>query len=162
MSLRDSLVLINNTKSVELSNQEEIVSVWQEKVKSLFSQIQDWFKPYTDDGLFDVDLGAERLIIEERLGEYMLYNLEFTFGNNRIIFEPIGRDILGAWGRIDFYMTGLKIDKYVLVLLGETFQSAEWFLSSFQDKSKRMKLNKENIENVIEHWIQKYRYNNYE
>jgi hypothetical protein len=81
--------------------------------------------------------------------------LEYKFGQYSLIFEPMGRNIIGAWGRVDVYVSGFKSDKYMLILIGDSFNDADWFFSSFQDKRIKMAFNKDNIEKIIENWIDK-------
>ena len=79
--------------------------------------------------------------------------LEFEFDAFRLVFEPMGRNILGAIGRIDVYLRGRKTDKYVLVLLETEEGNTKWVLSTFSDKSVRIEFNKVNMERLIEDWI---------
>ncbi len=154
MSLKDKLEKINKEASLPSIDIENVKKEWVSKVEKLYNQIKDWFSSYIDDGLFDI-VEKSKIITEENLGGYDIKQLECKFGKNCLVIEPMGRDILGAWGRVDVYFRGNKSDKYMLVLLGEEFNSAAWHLLSFQDKSKRMEWNKENLEKLIENWIDK-------
>lgn len=65
----------------------------------------------------------------------------------------MGRNVIGVWGRIiDVYVRDYK---YLLILLGDDFKTAKWVLLAFLDKRIRMNLNKENIEIIIENYIEK-------
>ena len=152
MSLKEKLVKINRTSATESVDLEKVTQDWIERVNALYIQINDWFQSYLTDGLF-VIVKKEKQINEEHLSSYGICQLEYEFGNHSVVFEPMGRNILGEWGRIDVYLRGGKVDKYILVLIGDTFDSAEWVLSSFQDRSIKVPFNKENLEKVIENWI---------
>jgi hypothetical protein len=152
MSLKEKLEKINKVSSLENVDIEKVKQEWFDRVNTLYTQTKDWFKSYITDGLF-VIVEKDKKINEEHLGSYTIIQLEYEFGEHSLVFEPMGRNILGAWGRIDVYLRGSKSDRYMLILLGEKFDSADWILSSFQDKSIRIPLNKENLEKIIENWI---------
>lgn len=154
MSLKDKLEKLNKETSSQKVDLERVKKDWLEKIDELYSQTNDWFDSYIKEGLFTV-VEKEKKINEEHLGVYQTKQLEYEFGQNCLVIEPMGRNIIGAWGRVDVYFRGNKSDKYILVLLGEKFESATWYLSSFQDKRKRLEWNKENLEKLIENWIDK-------
>lgn len=152
MGLKDKLQKISKTETTKKVDLKKVLSEWQKQVQITLTKTQDWLKPYLEQGLLKV-VENEKTINEEIFGEYKVKQLEYEFGKYRLVFEPMGRNILGAWGRIDVYFRGNKTDKYVLVLLGEKFETSKWYLSSFQNKSKRIEFNKENLEKLIEDWI---------
>ncbi|OIP02196.1 MAG: hypothetical protein COX70_01870 [Flavobacteriales bacterium CG_4_10_14_0_2_um_filter_32_8] len=154
MGLKDKLQKLSKTETTKKIDLEKVISEWQTEVEKTLKETLDWLKPYLEQGLLKA-VEKEKTIKEEILGEYTIKQLEYEFGKFRLVFEPMGRNILGAWGRIDVYLRGSKTDKYVLVLLGENFKISKWYLSSFQDKSKRTEFNKKNLEKLIEEWIDK-------
>ena len=154
MGLEDKLQKLSKTKTPKKVDSEKVLFEWKTEVEKTLKKTMDWLKSYQDKGLLKA-MEKEKTIREEVLGEYKVKQLEYEFGKFRLVFEPMGRNILGAWGRIDVYLRGSKTDKYVLILLGEKFETSKWYLSSFQDKSKRTDFNKKNLENLIEDWIDK-------
>jgi len=154
MGLEDKLQKLNKSDTSKKVDLKKVLLEWQTQVKDTLDETQNWLKSYLDQGLLKV-VEKEKTINEEILGEYKVKQLEYEFGKFRLVFEPMGRNILGAWGRIDVYLRGNKTNKYVLVLLGEKFETSKWYLSSFQNKSKRDEFNKVNLEKLIEDWIDK-------
>ncbi|MCD4795385.1 MAG: hypothetical protein K8R54_19290 [Bacteroidales bacterium] len=153
MGLKDKLEELNKTKSIDEIDTQKIISDWQKEVKETLGKTKKWFKSYIDKGLLKT-IENNKNITEEQLGSYEIDLLEYEFGRNSfLVFEPVGRNILGAWGRIDVYLRGRKTDKYILVLLGDNFKNAKWFLAPFTDKSKKIEFNKANLEGLIEKWI---------
>ena len=154
MGLEDKLQKLSKFETTKKIDLQKVVLEWQTEVKKTLGKTQDWLKPYIDKGLLQV-VEKEKSINEEILGEYKVKQLEYEFGKFRLVFEPVGRNILGAWGRIDVFLRGNKVDKYLLVHLGEDIKIAKWYLSSFQNKSIRTEFTKANLEKLIEEWIDK-------
>jgi hypothetical protein len=152
MSLKEKLEQINKDSSSQNTDIEQVKNEWIERVEALFAQTTDWLAPYLKEGLFKI-VEKVKNINEEQLGAYRMKQLEYEFGEHCLIIEPMGRNIIGSWGRIDIYFRGNKTDKYLLILLGDTFDTATWYLSSFQDKRLRFDWNKDNFEKLIENWI---------
>ena len=151
MNLKEKLEKLNDSRFVEQIDWEKRKADWQMQVEEILNETKRWFQPYIESRLFQL-VETEKTLTEEDLGTYRAKQLEYLFGSFRLVFEPVGRNILGASGRIDVYMRGNKIDKYVLVLL-ETNDGLRWFLSPFKDKSIRMEFNQTNMEKLIEDWI---------
>jgi hypothetical protein len=154
MSLKDKLRKISEAdKKVEVDI-PKIISQWQHEVEKTLNETKVWFKEYIDQGIFTV-IETEKSLNEEIIGDYKIKMIEYEIGKFRLVFEPMGHNIIGAWGRIDVFFRGNKTDKYVLILLGEKFETSTWFLSSFQNKSIRIEFNKVNVEKLVEEWIDK-------
>lgn len=152
MSLKEKLQELNKSKTSNQIDWESRKTDWQNAVNTVLTEIKDWFRPYIEADLFQV-VETEKNISEEYIGTYKTTQLEFGFNSFRLVFEPMGRNILGAMGRIDVYLRGRKTDKYVLVLLETKEGKAKWFMSPFNDKSVRIEFNKINMEKLIEEWI---------
>ena len=152
MSLKEKLQQINKTAISKQNDAEKIKNNWISKIENLYSQTKEWFDPYLKEGLFSENK-KKKFIHEEDIGHYEVTQLEYEFGKYSLIFEPMGTNIIGAFGRIDVYLTGKKSDKYMLVLLGDDFKSANWFIASFQNKSNKFEFTKSHFEQIIENWI---------
>lgn len=73
---------------------------WMEKLEALYSSVEEWMAPLTTDGTFILKR-IEKTIKEEALGHYKTTRLEIALGSSKIILEPIGSIIIGAFGRVD-------------------------------------------------------------
>lgn len=152
MSLKTKLQKLNGYKSANTIDWEKIKTDWQAEIETTLNETKIWFQSYIESELFRV-VETEKSITEEYLGTYKVKQLEYEFGTFRLVFEPMGINIMGAMGRIDVYLRGRKTDKYILVLLETKEGQSKWFLSSFKDKSIRIVFNKSNLEKLIEDWI---------
>jgi hypothetical protein len=53
---------------------------------------------------------------EAALGHYTVPSLEFELGAGKLLlFEPVGRDIVDAEGRVDLYLQGAASEGYMLL-----------------------------------------------
>ena len=152
MGLKEKLQRLNDSKTSGQIDWGLRTIEWQNAVEAVLSEVKNWFEPYIKSGLIHV-VEVEKSISEENMGTYTTTQLEFEFDAFRLVFEPMGRNILGAIGRIDVYLRGRKTDKYVLVLLETEEGNTKWVLSTFSDKSVRIEFNKVNMERLIEDWI---------
>ncbi len=153
MSLKVKLEKLKASQTGNQIDWQQRKKEWIQKVNDVLNQTKSWFSAYAQDGLIK-PIETQKTISEEFLGDYQATQLEYEFGTNRLVFEPMGRNIVGGKGRIDVYLRGRKIDKYILVLLETTGGEEKWFLSPFEDKSRRTEFTKESLEQLVEGWIE--------
>lgn len=92
---------------------------WIKEIDTFLEQIKSYFEKYRD----SVVIHEQSLTInEEYLGAYEIKKLIVKFNNDTVTFTPIGRNIIGAKGRVD--MEG-KAGKVKFVLVGENSQSPQ-------------------------------------
>jgi len=151
MSLKEKLEKLNKSNGDSVDWQKRKTD-WQNDVDIILTETKKWFQPYLDSNLFILK-ETKKTITEEFIGTYSVSLLEFEFGTYRLVFEPVGRNILGAMGRIDVFLRGSKSDKYMLILLETKAGESKWFLSPFKDKSQRVEYTHSNIEKLIETWL---------
>ena len=89
-------------------------------------------------------------ISEEPLGVYEIDTLEITAGDETVVFEPFGRNVIGALGRIDVYLRGFKSDAQLLLRLanleGEGYR---WELWKSKFSGSRIPFDKGCLENLL-------------
>ena len=78
------------------SNREATLREWQDLVNALLNQIRQW----SEEKNWTV-VEQPKEITEDRLGTYSLPELTMRLPGGNLIVEPIGRDIVGADGRVD-------------------------------------------------------------
>lgn len=104
---------------------------WIEEVNSFLKQIGNYFTNYKD----NVVINEQSFTInEEYLGSYEIKKLILNFNSDTVIFTPVGRNIIGARGRID--MEG-KAGKVKFVLVGEETQSPNIISSIITSKQEQ-------------------------
>lgn len=129
-------------------NEEEISIDWKERkeqwIKSIdeyFTQVESYFTKYEDSVIIEE---KKYSINEEYLGSYETKKLIVKFNNDTVTFTPVGRNVIGAKGRID--MEG-KAGVVKFVLVGENTQTPHISTSiitnvqeqqEFDDKMKKL------------------------
>jgi len=73
-------------------------SKWISQVDDLINDIKSWSE--TENWLVDK---REKTLNEEHLGSYSVPELTIKTPQGNIIVEPVGRNIVGAEGRVDVY-----------------------------------------------------------
>lgn len=92
---------------------------WLKEVDAFLDQIKAYFEKYKD----SVDITEHPLSLnEEYLGAYETKKLVVHFNNGTVTFTPMGRNVIGAKGRVD--MEG-KDGKVKFVLVGENAQAPQ-------------------------------------
>jgi hypothetical protein len=75
-------------------------SDWLAAIKSLYSQIEQFLAEPIQQG--SISIGRlPRLIDESHLGKYPVEDLVVTVGDEKVVFAPKARNVVGAQGRVD-------------------------------------------------------------
>ncbi len=118
----------NETINWELKKEE-----WLKEIDTFLKQIKHYFEKYKE----SIIIHEQPLTInEEYLGAYTSNKLIVRFNNDTVTFTPIGRNIIGAKGRVD--MEG-KVGKVKFVLVGENSQSPQIMTASIINEQKQEK-----------------------
>lgn len=78
----------------------EAIQEWTDAVSTLLEQVRRWAAEERPEWRLEVSTAD---VTEESLGHYATQVLEFTAPSGRLVFEPVGLDVFGARGRVDFY-----------------------------------------------------------
>ena len=104
---------------------------WIKEVETFLEQIKCYFENYKE----SVVINEQSLTInEEYLGSYTSKKLIVRFNNDTVTFTPIGRNIIGAKGRVD--MEG-KAGKVKFVLVGENSQSPQIITTTITNEQEQ-------------------------
>jgi len=152
MSLKDKLKKIRDSSDDSEINWEKNKNEWIDSVNCLFKIIQDeWFSELKDEGLLKIQTLPIN-ITEEYIGKYSIDKMEITYAAGSIVFEPVGRNIIGGKGRIDLFLNGEYGKGCMLILFRENGQD-NWCLVKKQNRHEQELLSKESLEKVIEQWM---------
>lgn len=99
-------------------NKEAEQRDWQLAIESFYEKVKSYLGKHLDSGEIKKDFDTV-WISEELFGRYEAKRLVLLIGNSQVVFEPVGRFILGARGRIDLIgpygaVPFLYVDKRVL------------------------------------------------
>jgi len=73
---------------------------WISAIETLYASIESWLREPVEKGIVKLYRRA-RQIEEAHLGLYSVDDLEFTVGDEKVLFAPKARNIVGAHGRVD-------------------------------------------------------------
>lgn len=105
---------------------------WTKEIDTFLEQIKCYFKKYKDSGVVIYEQPLN--INEEYIGSYSTKKLIVKFNNDTVIFTPVGRNIIGAKGRVD--MEG-KAGKVKFVLVGENSQSPQIITTTITNEQEQ-------------------------
>jgi len=94
---------------------DKTLKEWLSRLEQLFTDIETWLEPAKKEGL-KVERG-EVEISEEYLGTYVAPVLVIAFAGTKVRLEPVGRYVIGAFGRVDVF-SPRGVDKLVLLTDG--------------------------------------------
>jgi hypothetical protein len=127
MALEEKLKRLSEKASEDKALSERFRSEWIAAVNALYEEIEGWLQPWMDKGYLKTARTALPKY-EEPLGDYEIDGLEITAGDETVVFEPYGMNVIRALGRIDVYLRGFKLDAQMLLLLEDTTGRRRWEL----------------------------------
>jgi len=120
------------TEEVKKRSQETLAQ-WKREIDKLFTKIDSWLETAKPEGLIVKRTEAAKEITERLLGTYTAPIMEISFADKTIRLEPVGRNIVGAFGRIDvFSPSGI----YMLVKL--SLEENDWYLVDKEGTKRRL------------------------
>lgn len=152
VDLRKKLQNLHNDSEKIKIDWEYKKKEWIDSVNLLFETIQNnWFIELERDGLLKIETHPIS-ITEEHIGTYSINKMEIVFPTDNIVLEPVGRNIIGGEGRIDFYLKG-EFGKGLMLILFREQEVDKWFLVSKDSRKEKELLSKGSLEETIEQWI---------
>ncbi len=150
MSLKEKLVELAENKKEDIEA-KKAVDFWRNQADKLHNDIKTWFCGY--DGYIKFD--STKKIIDEYPYPYEADKLELDIkGGPVVILEPVGSNIVGAWGRTDLYLSGYIANKVMLLLMKDDNDKAYWELRKSRKQEDRFIFNKEVFEDLLEDWLE--------
>lgn len=158
LDLREKLKKLSERRKESAIDWDQIKTAWVAAVDKLYGDIENWFNEYLNEGYMISKLSKINLS-EEFLGNYEISSLELFLGDKSkedveevIVLEPIGRNVIGANGRIDIYLRGRKSEKALLLLMrNDDTDDYHWELA--RNKRDRVVFDKNAFEVLINDWL---------
>jgi hypothetical protein len=129
--------------------------IWKNSISELQNTIMyKWFQDYEENGLMIFSIVPVKRI-EPYIGEYLTTTLEITLTNNKfLILEPVSAVSSEYDGKLDFYMSGNVYKRVSILRKIINDQKNEWIIARSFDQKDHYKLDKEQLEKIIEEWLQ--------
>jgi len=152
MSLEEKLKKLAEKKDAK-AEWEAAKSKWIAVVKDLYEDIESWVQPWKDKGYLSVNRTLKSKS-EEPVGDYEIDALEITVGDEAIVLEPFGMNVIGAIGRIDVYLRGFKSDAKLLLRLVNIEGEERWELWDGKfSGAARYPFDKIRLERLMDQWL---------
>ena len=152
MSLKEKLRQIRKEVGHVPVDFEKQKNKWLKSVDNLYKIVQEeWLADLETEGLISFERNAISLS-EEDIGTYSIEKMEICYSKGSIVLEPVGCNIIGGDGRIDFFLKGKFSKGFMLILFREDDKEL-WHLLDRQNKNNRKILSKKTLEETIEQWI---------
>ncbi len=152
MGLEEKLKRLAERSVEEKVDQDHCKSEWISAVTRLYDDVEVWLKPWIDKGYLRLERNPMPKF-EESLGDYEIDTLEITAGNETIVFEPFGRNVIGARGRIDVYSRGFRFDGRLLLRFGIVEGEQRWELWQSKTSGPRFPFDKDRLEKLLDEWL---------
>ncbi len=129
--------------------------IWKESVSKLEKTITSkWFNDYKVKGLMTFETFPVKRI-ESFIGEYLTSILEITISENKfLVLEPVSTVTAEYDGKLEFYMRGNIYNKVSILRKLINNQEPEWLIAKSYNQNEYQKLNKPQLEKLIEEWLQ--------
>ena len=86
---------------------------WLQYLEQFYQLVEGFMREYLDQGKVRLQRGTKKLH-EEFIGDYSVDTMTLDIGPNKILFDPIGTNLIGAKGRVDMRSAKGTV-KFVLV-----------------------------------------------
>ena len=130
MALKDTLERRQRElASTPTFDKAAVIAEWRNAVNELMDEMENFLGEYRDAGTLVFER-SEAQITEEALGTYRVSQMTLRAGPAVVMFQPIGRMIIGATGRVDLYRQGHgNKNERVMALRGGPDSDWRWTLS---------------------------------
>ena len=156
MALKEKL---EKLKKLSEQNKEPDWTDYKEVWKNAVSELQNtitykWFHDYEENGLMTFAIVPVKRI-EPFIGEYLTTILEITLAENKfLVLEPISGVTTEYDGKLEFYMRGNVYKKVSILRKIIDEKTHEWIIAKSYDAKEHYKLDKQQLEKLIEEWLQ--------
>lgn len=152
LNLKELLNVKSKKEDTQIEKVKNRVTTWFEEVTLLNNLIQQWTEELSEEITI---VKTEITLNEERTGSYKSEQISLTVLNDtRIIFEPKGTYILGAYGRINIDSNSRFFGNYILVLQDIEGEKV-WYLVENRDNTTKKVFNKSQLFKIIQDAISK-------
>jgi len=129
--------------------------LWKNSITDLQNTIvYKWFQDYEESGLMTFSIIPVKRI-EPYIGEYLTTTLEITLTNNKfLVLEPVSGVTSEYDGKLEFYMSGNVYKRVSILRKIIDNKKHEWIIAKSYDPKDHYKLDKEQLEKIIDEWLQ--------
>jgi len=156
MTLKEKLKKLKKQQDEKNSpDWDNYKKVWVDSVNHLYGTIVNkWFKEYEKEGLMEFSI-IPTTRMDPYIGEYITAIMEITLTNNKyLVLEPITAITADYDGKVEFYMRGNVYKKISILRKIIDEKKHEWIIAKSYDPKDHYKLDKKQLEKLIDKWLQ--------
>lgn len=155
MSLKDKLIQKRLAEGLKEPEYQKLKSTYLVEVDNLVSSIRSWFVDLEKEKLAKV-IGTQVQVIDQHLGEYLVPSIRIEIAGDAILIMPEGAEILGAHGRVDFYMQGKKHEAKRLLLADrhDDPKALVWIFWEPNSPLHKKALEQTKFFDIVESWVE--------
>jgi hypothetical protein len=150
--LEEKLKKLTDHSAARQIEWDEIKKEWIEEISRLFGEVEGWLQRWVEKGYLKVERSSITLS-EVNFGDYEIPKLELVAGPEKIVLEPVGRNILGALGRIDLYLAGFRSDARMVLWLEDVEGARRWEVWKERFGGMRISFNQATLEQIMAEWL---------
>ena len=155
MSLREKLKQKKEFGSIDDTTLRKLQSDYVTEVKNLTDTVKTWFADMVKENLASIS-GSKCQVFDKHLGEYTVDSIVVNAGEDAVIFMPMGAEVFGAYGRVDFFLQGKKnLGKKLLLAGVEGHEGTySWIFWEPNSPLHKKKLEQTLFLKILEDWIE--------
>ncbi|MDM8548522.1 hypothetical protein QUF72_00540 [Desulfobacterales bacterium HSG2] len=156
MQFRERVARLAEKHRDRADDTEKERMTWIAEVRRLYENIEEWFGELTEAGYMSVEYSQLEHIEHEDFSENISI-MELCFaGGSRIIIEPTGTNIIGAFGKADLYFRGHREEKVLLLLIENEDRHLRWELWKSSDERDKFPFTRNTFEKLLNGWLEKW------
>ena len=156
MEFRERVARLAEKNRDRAENTEKERMTWIAEVRRLYENIWEWFGELTEAGQMTIEHSPLQHIEHEEFFENISI-MELSLGRGpRIIIEPTGTNIIGAFGKADLYFRGHREEKVLLLLIGNEDGRLRWELWKSSDERDKFPFTQDTFERLLNGWLEKW------
>ncbi len=159
MGFKEKLALLAEQNKDRAGQLEEDRKTWIHEVNQLYKMIIDnWFKEYIEQGNINYiyfSLDTDRAECDDFITGTEI--MELTLGGGpSVVLEPVGINVVGAFGKIKLYLLGHKDERVLLLLTLDGDKNFHWKLWRNNKQKDDILFNRGIFESLLNEWLEKW------
>ncbi|MDM8548663.1 hypothetical protein QUF72_01245 [Desulfobacterales bacterium HSG2] len=157
MGFREKLVKLSEINQYRADQLETVRETWIREVKALYKAItDDWFGEYVEQGYVTVEYRELQYAESEDIFMYTRIMVLNFGGGVSAVLEPIGTNVIGAFGKIELYLRGHKDKKISLLLVREEETGGfHWEVWKGRRQREQILFDRKIFEKILEEWLER-------
>ncbi|GEM_PF-1747561 len=157
MGVKDLVLKLTAQKKAEEVDWDKTRREWIAQVDKLLKTVDGWLKELLEEQYAGITVRREKMTLsEEQLGNCQTDKLVIEIADEWLVMEPVGRLIIGAQGRIDFFQDKFEGGKYLILRYENGPEQSDWQVANIKTKADRHPFDRDAFERILEEMLEEY------